>query len=378
MLEVQNYLRSGKTLDDLQAELAIRVKFHDTLPLAILNYDQLDSPKTHPIIRECRGLTLDTRTWNVAARSFPRFFNVGEVQDEMPLFDWNNCSTTSKEDGSLCLFYNFEGQWRVNTRGSFAEDLMPFQPFTWTEAIVRATGCSSLQELGRHLAPGFAYVCEFCSLYNKVVREYREPVVFWLTVFHDERELTVSECDAIFPVTPGRFPFQKPQRFDFHSIEEVQDYLHEQSESDPTYEGVVLRDQHNHRWKVKNPKYLALHRLSSNGNLFNPKYLLPFMLTGETDELLVYFKETEPALQCYQQQFDAMVDSMRDLWAKMKDEPDQKMFALGVKGHPLSSILFTARKEKSEPEKALRNNPNIVLKNIKLYAPAVFEQKVGA
>lgn len=42
MLEVQKYLRSGKTFEDLTAELAIKVTVHDTLPLAILNYNQID------------------------------------------------------------------------------------------------------------------------------------------------------------------------------------------------------------------------------------------------------------------------------------------------------------------------------------------------
>lgn len=40
MLKVQEYLMSGKTLDDLKAELGINVAAHPTLPLVVLNYDQ--------------------------------------------------------------------------------------------------------------------------------------------------------------------------------------------------------------------------------------------------------------------------------------------------------------------------------------------------
>jgi hypothetical protein len=40
MLEVQKYLMSGKTVDELKAELGINYAQHPTLPLVILNYDR--------------------------------------------------------------------------------------------------------------------------------------------------------------------------------------------------------------------------------------------------------------------------------------------------------------------------------------------------
>mgnify|MGYP000921629595 FL=1 len=76
MLEVQKYLKSGKTLEDLKNELAIKTTHHDSLPLVILNYDQIESrPKDHPIVRECRGLTLRSDNFDLVGKSFNRFFN---------------------------------------------------------------------------------------------------------------------------------------------------------------------------------------------------------------------------------------------------------------------------------------------------------------
>lgn len=77
-LEVQKYLRSGKTLEQLTSELGIKVTHHSSDPLVILNYCQIDSPKFHPITLECRGLVLEKQSWNIVARSFKRFFNFGE------------------------------------------------------------------------------------------------------------------------------------------------------------------------------------------------------------------------------------------------------------------------------------------------------------
>ena len=150
MLQVQEYLQT-KSHDALSDELGIKVNRHDTLPLVILNYDQIESPKTNPIVRECRGLVLHADTHELVARSFSRFFNWGEVVEEMPEFDFSDFIIQSKEDGSLILIYFFDGEWRVNTRGSFAQDHMQFQDFTWTHGILKALHIDHMNELDRFL-----------------------------------------------------------------------------------------------------------------------------------------------------------------------------------------------------------------------------------
>lgn len=126
MLQVQKFLIDNG-VDALVNQYAIKICQHDELPLMILNYDQiLSSPKTHPIVRECRGLVLNSQSYELIARSFFRFFNWGEVVDEMPLFDFNDFAVQTKEDGSIILLYNWRGQWHINTRGSFALDNMQF------------------------------------------------------------------------------------------------------------------------------------------------------------------------------------------------------------------------------------------------------------
>ncbi len=113
MLNVQKYLKYGKTIEDLAAELGIKSQKHDTLPLVILNYDQIESPKTHPIVRECRGLILNSDTYDLVAKSFNRFFNWGEVADELKLFDFSDFYTSTKEDGSLVTLFYFDDKWFI-------------------------------------------------------------------------------------------------------------------------------------------------------------------------------------------------------------------------------------------------------------------------
>ena len=64
----------------------------------------------HPVVRECRGLVLHAQTHDLVARSFPRFFNWGEMAEEMKGFDFSDFTVHTKEDGSLVLLYFFAGQ----------------------------------------------------------------------------------------------------------------------------------------------------------------------------------------------------------------------------------------------------------------------------
>lgn len=200
MLQVQNYLLSGKSLADLTNEFGIVCKVHDNLPYVILNYDQIESkPKTHQIVRECRALILNTTDWSLVGRSFSRFFNWGEVADEMGDFDFSNFMVESKEDGSLVVIYWSEQlqSWLANTRGSFASDKMQFQNITWTEGFLLAIGATSLKDLEGILDKSLTYVCEFCSPWNKVVRRYEQPKMYLLTIFQGENELTWEETDKL-------------------------------------------------------------------------------------------------------------------------------------------------------------------------------------
>ena len=56
-MQVQKYLREHG-LQKLQDEFAIKVKVYDE-GLIVLNYNQIESIKSHPITVECRALILD-------------------------------------------------------------------------------------------------------------------------------------------------------------------------------------------------------------------------------------------------------------------------------------------------------------------------------
>ncbi|MFO0825318.1 MAG: T4 RnlA family RNA ligase [Gemmataceae bacterium] len=336
MLQVQRYLTAGKSLDDLRTELGIRVAKHPTDPLVILNYDQIDSPKTHPVVRECRGITLERGTWNVVAKAFDRFFEWGEVANEAHLFDWSDFTCQSKEDGSLVLVYHYQGQWRVNTRGSFGGDpVARGVSVTWHELVWPRIQHAELD-------PNRTYVFELTSPHNRIVRHYDDVAAHLLAVFEGSVELSPSEVDAF----ADRWSVKRPARYQFSSVDEIREWLHDQSREDSSFEGVVVRDRNGMRWKVKTRTYESLHFYWAcrDPTAFLNR-VVPFLLCDNPGALLARHPELTDKYEAFRLKVDEARRTLFEVWAKTKDIEDQKVFAKTVSSAtPFNALLFQLRK----------------------------------
>jgi tRNA splicing ligase len=78
LIKVVDFIRQNG-LEALSADpYYIDIREYDS-GLVVLNYNQINSPKLDPIVRECRGLILDRNSgYSVVARSFDWFWNYGE------------------------------------------------------------------------------------------------------------------------------------------------------------------------------------------------------------------------------------------------------------------------------------------------------------
>ena len=315
-------------------------------------------------MRECRSLCINTDDMTLVARSFSRFFNWGEMADEMPLFNWSKASALEKVDGSLITLYYWNG-WRVNTRGSFANmgmfnewaaryHKMPLT-WTWEQGILKALGLDSLSDLDKYLDRSLAYACEFCSLWNKVVREYEQPCIYSLSAFCGEEEVGPQASKL----------FRQVKEFQLYSAEDVTEYVNSQPEA--TWEGCVVKDDENRRWKIKNRRYLSLHKMKgANGDaLYNPSTLLPFILEGEGDELLATYPEITDCFTHYKERVDTAYNELEALWDKYKDVESQKEFALSIQGKSkFTDLLFSARKNKTPLKEEWRKAEDYILKGL--------------
>ena len=368
MLEVQKYLKSGKTYKDLEVEFGIESKFKDNL--VILNYSQINSPKMHPIVQECRGICLHKDTFKLVAIAFPRFFNEGEALEVTSKFNWNKFTSSTKEDGSLVKVFWYNNELNIQTRGSFADsELIP--GLTWRDAILPCLTERQIEYI--KISEEHTFVFEFCSPMNQVVAIHPEPKLVLLTINYTDTGFEYHECDeCIVDDIAKIFGFNRPEKFLFNTITEIKDYITMRSQSQNSWEGVVLRDNNNLRLKIKSATYLQLHHMSGNGNIFLDKNLVPFILTGETDEVVTYFPSAKPFIDELQIKIDEMKAQLYIVWARAKDIIDQKNFALYITKEnptPFASILFKMKQEKTindvnELDKQFRNSAALILKNL--------------
>lgn len=355
MLAVQKYLKE-KGLEQLQTELSIKTTVNDTDNRILLNYDQIKSPKTNPVVKDCRSLCLDKTNYSLISKSFTRFFNYGENLEDTNKFNWNDCFALAKEDGTLISLYWYNDKWQVQTRGSFGDIPMYDDGPTFEELFWMAVSHDKIDKLDKK----FSYTFELCSRHNKIVRDYPEPTVFLLSMFEGERELDYTDVVGTAHIND----INTPEEYRFSSIEEVENHIRNTSKDDKTYEGVVLRDCNNVRMKVKNPDYLCLHRLRGEGaNLYLAKNLLPFILAGDTDELTLYFNEVKPRLEEMKIILDDEYLKVSNAWDEIKDKATRKEFALAVpQDLKTKSMLFRMLDTKEKLDVVWEDSCDLLLK----------------
>lgn len=354
MLEVQKYLKSGKTLEDLKTEFDIGASHHPTLPIFNLNYG-LDTPKLHPFSIECRSLCLD-KNFDLVARAFPRFFNLHEALEINDKFVWDSFIADEKTDGSLIKYFNYRGQWIVSTRSGFGDNNVEDSGVTFSELFYKAFDPDDAKNLSEHVS----YVFELVSPLNKVVREYPETRLYLLAAYQGEIEMSSLYCDKIAQL----ISCHRPQKYEFRSANQIYDFIRKVEISDPTFEGLVIRDFNGLRIKIKSTSYLALHRLRGEGkNRFSPKYLVPLLLANDVDELVSYFQEVKDTVDQVRDRLELHETRICDLWEKVKGIESQKDFALAIKNEtPFTGMLFTARKNGIHPREVWKASPDLICK----------------
>jgi hypothetical protein len=364
MLKLQEYLRSGNSLDDLANDFGIKITKHPNEPIAIFNYDHLKSkPKDHPIVRECRATCLNVNDYSLVYRGMYRFFNWGELPEEAKSFDWSDFVVTSKEDGSYCVLSYFNNRWNAHTRGSFGDGVISDNyNLTWKDGFCKAMNIADLSDL--NLDEKITYIMEFVSPYNKIIRSYDTAEMYLITAFNGYRELSWNELETIS--SPY---FKKVNKYNLSSVNDIICYIKNYSGIDPTFEGVVIRDKNNSRWKLKSDSYLSLSKLvGNNGERLTMGNLVPLVFQGDGWRTLSKsIPEIIPKCEKIEKFLQESINSLIKVWENNKDIVSQKDFALAIKDNPFSSILFAARKLKKHPEDVWRESENLIIKIVDKY-----------
>jgi hypothetical protein len=342
-LSVQKYLRS-KNMDfqQLSTTYGISCVFSEHDNRVILNYSMIDSPKDNKLVSECRALTLDKTNGNIIARAFDRFFNWSEIRRIDNSFNFNGCTATHKEDGSLILLYYYNNDWHISTRGSFGLGNV-CEGMTWRDLFYTAFDKSKLDKLCKD----YVHVFELCSRYNKIVRDYPSPTVYLLSLYclNSHKELSHDNIDWY----ANDIGVNRPYSVVCRDIEDAILYITEQESVDKTFEGLVLRDSNGLRVKVKSASYVALHRLANNHQLTLER-VWDILTKGEGDEFCVYFPELKHIFDKCEEIQTKMRIEFGELYQLASPEVTQKDFACKVKDSVYAPACFAMRKYGNIPD----------------------------
>lgn len=347
MLAVQTYLRENG-LKKLEETFAIECNvkmFPNGKRIVIFNYDHINKEhKYHPIVQECRGLVLSWGNWEIVAKAFNRFFNLGEAPELQKDFNWQNFTVEEKLDGSLVLLYfcPFRERWCVNTRNSIADAAPTACKYTWEELFFQAFGDKSKLNI---LDKNETYVFELGTPYTQVIKFFEKPTTFLLSIFDNKLGIELSKYHRNW--IAKHIGINIPPNYGIASEEELLTFLAQDSLK-YDFEGFVVCDDAFRRIKVKSKKYVAMHYTKGNKNLFLNKRLIPLILTAtnDLDEVVSYFPPIQKRVEELRAQIEAECVKIVEVWERTKGIDNQKEFALAVKDFDFAAILFEARKTK--------------------------------
>jgi hypothetical protein len=286
-LNIQKLLRNDSDALNKIKALGIDYRIHPRFPNLIqFTYDQIESAsnKADLIVCESRGLILDSmQNWHVVSHGLNRFFNYGEVGSAE--IDWKSAKIFEKVDGSMLVVYWYAGAWHVSTKGTpdancnVGEFDITFEKLFWKSFY------NQYRIIGKsidNLIPGWTYVFELTSKYNRIVTTQidNEGFVTLLAI----RNQAGDEVD----VNVWAEQFTVVKQFNINTVDAV---IEAAKNLDPlSQEGFVVVDKDFNRVKIKSPGYVMIHHLKDS---INPRRLVDLIKIGERDECLVYFPDLE-------------------------------------------------------------------------------------
>ena len=348
--------------------------------LVIFKYSQIDSDFKLSLVRECRGLILDARSFDVVCYPFQKFGNYGESY--CPQIDWSSSYCTEKIDGSLIKVVRLGNDLLVSTNGTIDAYKAPLQEQIgciaksfgdlFDQALVKqcvadcmANGlCLDVADpiayakrwLMSQLDENVTYMFELTSPFNKVVVSWHDVNLHFIGVRDN-----ISGHEQLFSSHKLAKLFDVPKVYQLHSLQEC---INAAAQLGPDAEGYVVLDKHFNRIKVKSVLYCSLHHMKNNG-IFSYERAVEVVQTNELGEVLTYFPEFAEHLNGVKGKMDALAAQLEHAWNSFSSYSDslvtRKDKALAIQkefGPKLSGIGFALLDKKtSDIQSWLRNSP---------------------
>jgi RNA ligase len=233
------------TLEKYHQEGLLYKQVHPNLPLTIWNYTEKVQYEGlwDDITLMCRGLVTDDKG-NIIARPFKKFFNMEEGK-HTPTSDFE---VYEKMDGSLGIFFYYEGGWVMATRGSFTSD----QAVKGYEMMFNYDFAN--------LHKDYTYLFEIIFKENRIVVNYDFEDVVLLGMVNTKTGYEVNlygeDTDVRLKNLVSNVGLKVVKKYDG-----ISDYRTLKSMVKNNEEGFVVRFSNGDRMKIKGEEYLRLHKI---------------------------------------------------------------------------------------------------------------------
>ena len=233
------------TLNKYHQEGLLYKQVHPTLPLTIWNYTEKVQYEGlwDGITLMCRGLVTNDKG-EIIARPFKKFFNMEEGK-HTPTSDFE---VYEKMDGSLGIFFYYEGGWIMATRGSFTSD----QAVKGYEMMFKYDFANLHKE--------YTYLFEIIYNENRVVVDYDFEDIVLLGMINTktgyEVDLHDEDVDVRLKNLVSNVGLKVVKKYDG-----INDYTTLKSIVKDDQEGFVVRFSNGDRCKIKGEEYLRLHKI---------------------------------------------------------------------------------------------------------------------
>lgn len=305
-----------KDLQKLIDEKYISVQKHPTEDLYIYNYTQKAQFDRvwNSTTMACRGLIMNGKG-EIIARPFPKFFNYGEYQGEIPNEPFE---VTEKMDGSLGIMYWIKDVPYIATRGSFVSD----------QAIEGTKMIQEIHKMHSYLLLGdkWTYLWEIIYPENRIVVDYKGMRgLVLLTVVETVTGEEVSH--AVLMKHKGLINIVKS----YHDIADISKLSALQK---PNKEGFVIHYKSGLRLKVKFDEYVRLHRLVTGINarriwdLLRNNQPISELLDRVPDE---FFEWVNTTVKNLKDEYNLIESLALKHWEAVKNLPDRKTQALALR-----------------------------------------------
>lgn len=237
----------------------------------MFTYKQGRSDFSYPLVREARGIILDSKTLKVICMGFSKFFVHNSIFADS--VDWNNLSIEEKYDGTLITLYFYQGKWIPATTGTIdAHNTPNIHPSIGNFADLFDIAAENSGLDYTKLNPNYCHMFELISPYNKLIVDYQNTEIIHIGT----RDLTtLKELDTFIGV-------HKPERYNIKNIDDALRYV-----NSDTYkgEGFVAVDKDYNRIKIKSEDWFIQHYKFCNSPL-TIATALEYIISDDADEYM--------------------------------------------------------------------------------------------